>query len=388
MTQVDETCYRYVLQTAAHRPFLSELGPLVDETLTKMRENYMVPDSDCYSAAIRTWKNAALHQPDVSSTIQQYSVRRAIALLAEMDVAHNQSTMLSVKVSTTNINDILDALTVSTDERRFEQAEALLAKLEHASSDDKTELSATADSYIHVLRVWSTAGSIEKIAKVKEILWRVKDTFSVSSSPFMNRTGRLVDIFNEFVQVCGSYRARNENEGLQVLREAFDAIKIMRGLNGLEPNAATYASLLKACTNLLPLGHERRIAVATIFSLCCDDGMVDSEILSHLRSATTSEQYADLVITSSETNVDGTKIVPEAWTAKALGGKVISIDGRKSTPLSVDGRLMTTRAMQEFKMRRLLDKRNRNLLWGGRWRSPNPMERHPWRLYDSSHPTA
>lgn len=381
LTQPDEICYRYVLQTAAHK-HLPDLGPLVDETLARMRDSFMVPDSECYTAAIRTWKKAALLLPVVSAAIQQTSVRRTLELLAEMDVAHNQSTSVVVSVSTANISDVLEALTVSTDPLRMLQADSLLAKLEKRPSDGTAGLKPTAESYIYALRVWCTAEGVEKIAKAKGILWRVKDNLASLSSQHKKK-GRIVDIFNAFVNVCGSHRPRSEGEGLQVLREALDAIKVMRTLDELAPNTLTYVALLDACAKLLPLGNERRAAIATIFQLCCDDGMVDENCLAHLREAASSDQYADLVTRTTQI-VEGTKVVPEAWTRKALGGKIRSTDGRRTTPLSIDGRLKTTAAMNEFKMRRLRDKRNQNLLRGGRLQPPVVRNERPWRLYDSS----
>lgn len=95
--------------------------------------------------------------------------------------------------------------------------------------------------------------------------------------------------------------------------------------------------------------------------------MVDDNVLKQLKTATTAEQYTSLVLTASE-DVEGTKMVPEAWTINALGGRVVTADGRRTTPLSIEGKLTVTMAMQEFKMRRIRDKRNRNLLRGGRWR--------------------
>lgn len=384
MTQPDETCYRLVLQTAAQRPTLPDLGPLVvDDTLAKMRENYMVPDSECFSAAIRTWKNAALFQLDVSVTDQQASVRRAKELLAEIKVAHNQSTLVSVSVTTDNINDVLEVLTVSTHHRRIEQAEVLLAELEQGwLPGNELGIKPDADSYISTMRVWGTSESIDKVSKSRDILERAKDKLPATTGRSNAKNDRMVDVFDTFIDVCGSYRPTNDREGLRVLKECLDAVQMMRSLDNVKPHSSTYAALLRACAKLLPLGLERRTAVATIFNFCCDDGLVNENVLAHLRDSAPPDLFAELVLTSSET-VEGTKVVPERWTRKALGGKVISVDGRKTTPLSVDGRLKSTLAMKEFKMRRLKDKRNQKLLRGGRLNIQKLPDPSPWRLYNN-----
>jgi hypothetical protein len=401
MLQPDTTCYRYVIETAANRPQRPDLGPLVDDTLQMMRDRFIVPDMECYTAAIRTWKNAAVHQSDVSSKNQQISVSRAIELLTEMDVAHNQSMLVSISASTENVNDVLEALTVSTHPSRTSVVEDLLSKLEQQSSSSDASvamLQPTNDSYVYALRVWSSVESIEKIAKGKAILWRVKDNYAVLSSQSINssrKRDRTVEIFNEFVKLCGSYRAQSNKEGLQVLGEAVDSIRVMRSLGesvgsqgnalpSLMPNSTTYSSLLSAVTNLLTMGVERRISVENIFKMCCNDGMVDQNVLLSLREAASDDQFANLVDAHSET-VEGTKVVPEAWTQNALGRRIISVDGRKTTPLGVDGQFKTTIGMKEFQMRRIRDHRNRNLFQGGRLRPPRNKTRDPsWRLYDST----
>jgi len=385
MLQPDEACYRYLIQTASRRPALPHLGPMVDAALKTIRANYMVPDTDCFSAAIRTWKNAAVHQPDVLRPIREVSVRRAVELLAEMQVSDQQSTTVSVHVSTENINDVLEALTASRNPKRIEQAESFLSKMEEAlTSDDETSkrITPNAESYIQVLRIWSTYPSIEKVAKAKLILLRMQVNFTAISSAEMSTTV-LVEVLNEYIRVCGSYRAPSDKEGMQVLREALSAIEMLRRLGSLRPNAATFSALLDACGNLLSVGKERQLVVERIFTLCCDDGMVNGDVLRHLRNVATTEQFTSLVIDSS-TITEGVKVVPREWTKNASRGpQAVAVDGRKTAvELTVDGTPAITASASERRMRRLRDKRNRNLLQGGRL--PKPERRAPWRLHDPS----
>jgi hypothetical protein len=177
----------------------------------------------------------------------------------------------------------------------------------------------------------------------------------------------VVDVFIAFVELCGSYSVRSEEEGQQVLQEALTALETMHTVHRLRPNATTYASLLQACGKLLPVGNERDRAVENVFLFCCQDGAVNGHVLKQLRSVVTPEEYTKLVIAQSE-ELEGVKVVPEAWTTRELGGKVVSADGRRALPLSIDGSLIVTTAMQNFQSRKILDKRNRNLLRGGRWR--------------------
>jgi len=363
--QPDETCYRYVLMTAARRPELQELGLMVDSILTQMKERFMVPDSVCYGAAIRTWKHCALN-PDLEQ-FRERSLRRTLDLLDEMKVANDRTVSASVAATTQHINDVIEALSVGRNPRKTEQAEALLQEMEQAVDAESDDPKPNTDSYRLVLEVWASSDSIEKVPRAKSILWHMKNKYKVLFAKYDKKDG-TVEVFNSFLRVCGSAKVQNEEEGMQVFKEALSAIDMMRVLDGLYPNAATYALLLQVCENLLPPGKERRRMVETVFRLCCSDGMVDDSVLEQLQTTATSEQYTNLVITASE-DVEGIKMVPEAWTINALGGRVVTADGRRTTPLSIEGKLTVTMAMQEFKMRRIRDKRNRNLLRGGRWRN-------------------
>ncbi len=88
--------------------------------------------------------------------------------------------------------------------------------------------------------------------------------------------------------------------------------------------------------------------------------------LNMFRECTTIEQFHRLVVAKHDV-VEGVAVVPESWTRNVLGGRVKFEDGRKTTPLNLHGELTITRAMYDFRLRRVREKRNRRLLEGGRW---------------------
>lgn len=228
--QPDEACYRYVLLSAARRPELQDLGLMVDSILTQMKERFMVPDSTCYGAAIRTWKHCALNA-DLAE-FREKSMRRTLDLLAEMKVANNRTVSSSVAASTRHINDVIEALSVSEDPYKTEQAEALFQEMEQAITGERNGPTPNADSYRLVLEVWASSDSIEKVPRAKSILWHMKNNYNVLFAK-KEKEGGIVAVFNSFVRVCGSANVRDEEEGLQVFKEALAAIEMMRILDGL-----------------------------------------------------------------------------------------------------------------------------------------------------------
>jgi hypothetical protein len=353
------------------------MGTHVDEVMSMIKDAYLLPDTRCYSYAIQSWKNSALHQKKNSKTTREVCIKRTIDLLSEMKKARGQSSSVDVVLSAANFNDALEALTVSTILRRTDIAEGLLHDLETAANDETTGLGPTAESYAYTLRVWRSVPTAEKVARAKLIVLRLKDNFDNVSRQHKTND-KLAIVFNEFIGVCSSYSPRNEKDGSRVLKEAIDIIELMLSFDGLQPNSDTYCELLGACSSLLVVGQARAAAVKKVFGYCCRDGLVNEKVLVALRAATTSDQYATLVVEQSEV-VDGFRLVPESFTRNVLGGKTISVDGRSTLPLGVDGRLALTPGMLEFRMRRLRNKKNQNLLRGGRLDAIKEKPK-PWNL--------
>ena len=210
---------------------------------------------------------------------------------------------------------------------------------------------------------------MEKVAKAKLILLRLQAHIAVKSKPRLTK-GEIVKVYNEFIHVCGSYAATSDKDGMQVFREALTAVGMMRKEGNVKPNSGTYTELLDACENLLSGAKEKQAVVEKIFAQCCTDGLVDGNVLQHMRKVATKDQYSALVVAFSE-DIDGAKLVPASWSSNAIGGRVVSSDGRKTTQLSVDGTPAITASISEFKMRRLRTKQNRNLLRGGRLQGPD-----------------
>ena len=369
--QADLACFRSILLTAGKRPTSDNLGSIVDDILAKMDERFIAPDAVCYGAAIRTWKNNALVE-GLPSGSRDRSVRRTLELLDEMKDARYKLGDEEVAVSTSNVNDAIEVLKVSSDPEKYEVAETLLYSLEQQLVEGNVESSLDpspdADSYRLTIQVLAATRSDDKIDRGLVLLQRMKDHYEKgvlarSSKP------QVVAVFTSAVKLCGHARVRSREEGLEVFRKALACVDGMRELVGLRPDATCYAALLEACRCLLPVGPDRQQILEHVFRLCCEDGMVDDNVLQQLLKASTDELYARLVIVHS-TIVEDVKMVPEHWTRNALGRKVISADGRKTIPLGIDGRLTVTRAMREFQNRRIADKRNQKLLRGGRLRRP------------------
>jgi hypothetical protein len=360
----DESCFLSVLRTAAGRPELSNIGPLADEMLALMKERHMLPDGRSYAAAIRTWRNCVLH-PEFSDDKDRVA-RLVLDLLKEMLAADGRSTTVSVVVHTANVNDVMETVAASRLFRRVDAAEALLHQMEESLSQGvKSSFPPpNSKSYRLMFDIYGSSALVDRVSRATDVLHRMLTAFRGPLAG-SEKAAFITQAYNAYIRVCGSSQVASEEEGMEVLRIALIDIERMREIDGFSPDADTYSSILECCGSLVPSGINRASLVERVFQLCCQDGMVDENVLTQLRALTSIDQYARLVIAKSSF-LEGTKMVPEEWTINALGGRVVTEDGRRAPPLSIEGRLTVTMGMQDFKMRRLKDKRNRNLLQGGR----------------------
>lgn len=399
----DDKCYRHFLQTAAATAAATvnsksnskigltvskatNLGKLVDEILMNMKEGQIIPDQTCYTCAIEVWKNCAhiIHAIDNNDhnnssgsfddedteidhafllQIREECIKRAIDLLHEMAIAHYRSADVFVKPSTRNYNDVIEALSISTNPQSKLQAEKFLKAMEHTvesyqENDDKgnsnnlnskinttgtTDLRPDANSYHLVMKtlsnsvITSSSGDLSKNTKYAvssglSVLKRMtKDNLYNSIIKPRSTRDEIREVFNEFVRLCGVATSSSLSTGddgkltndmaneMVFLKTALSAVQRMKVLDDdkddiVEPNSATYLALLNAAQTKLSNDvcksnrREQLFVKEEIFKACCDDGYIDNKILQQLRETETN-LYAKLVLSiNNESSIDNNEM--------------------------------------------------------------------------------
>lgn len=339
---------------------LQDLGKLVDRVLKRMAEWFLVPDSTCYGAAIRTWKNEGLN-PNNDQTVQIQAVNRVLELLEEMNVAHYQSSTVLVRPTTSIYNDVLDALVI--DGQQLEQAEKILRKMELGAPLEQPNET----SYCFVLRMLKSSDVADRVDRAKDILARFHRNAGGNHPSEGSRN--QIGVLNEFIGVCASANVESDNEGIALLREALNAVQTARGSFAVLPDSENFASLLKACRSLILSPSTRQKFAERIFELCRDAGMVNQTVLSEFKRTVSSDLFIDIVV-SSCMELDGKRVIPAEWNRNAFGRRIYSADGSRAPPLSPDGDLIVTKEMDDFRLRRIKDKRKRHSIRGGRLPKP------------------
>ena len=105
-------------------------------------------------------------------------------------------------------------------------------------------------------------------------------------------------------------------------------------------------------------------AIESVFTKCCEEGLLDSNILWRLRQVSSHDVYRRCVmerVTKGDLNV--LQLLPASWSRNITGE-------RPTIPLSLDSNYINQKnyVLKEEKMRRLRSRTNQRLLQGGRIR--------------------
>ena len=326
------------------------------------------PNARSYQLLVNIWKSAL---PTTTTTTAHELGGRGRG-----GTASPLNTMAKHQEALVNVKKLLWQM---TDRLQQQQQQ----KTDEGQDDGPEELSSRQDQYLH------------KREGVRfRTNMRLRENELIQQS---DHSGFPVEVLNAFVDLCAhcpvhlsqtigttpssqqqqpqqlaSLEDKDEassDQGLLIFREALSAVESFRRREQVQPNWGTYAGLLYAADNLLSSSSavQKHKIIDRVFKLACSDGMVEELVLQALMAVTTTGQYEELVLSQSISNRSGGPTVPEEWTRKVLGaGRTLSLDGRKVRPLSVSGKVTETRAMKEFRMRKLREKPGQKLLRGGR----------------------
>jgi hypothetical protein len=384
----DLECFSYVLQTMSLRLNVPEVGDLVDQTLSEMkRERMLIPNTECYGAAILAWKHVAMSR---ECDDREGAVQRCFELLQEMVSAFHRTTVVAIQPATEHYNHVLEALTISKNSKSLHRAQALLRDLERAAEeaslvdgnglqnvdasprevsqkDERRHLAPDADSYRFVLTAWRNSKSPEKVDAALELLSHFKSRIEIIRRQSSEQS--IVNAMSAFISVCAKdSSSKDEAQKMETMFTALRTLEAIRDMN-LTPTSTCYGALIEACNNLVQNGQDRQRILENIFARAAEEGYVDQVVLENFKGAASTYLYAKMVVASSQ-EVENMKVVPESWTRNVQGFSANSKGGRKVLPLTIEGQFTFTKATAEYKMRKLRRQSNKKMLQGGRMKSP------------------
>ena len=116
------------------------------------------------------------------------------------------------------------------------------------------------------------------VAKAEEMLIKLENDYMFGRSSLRPD----VTTYSSVINCCAYYRyPEGKAEALKVALRTF---RKLCDLEGDGPNNITFGTLFKAIAQLMPTGEERDELVRRLFDKCCEDGFVDSFVLSVSRT--------------------------------------------------------------------------------------------------------
>lgn len=365
----DVTCYKYVLQafSESKAQYLEGLGYQGEAILSRMEDNGLVPDSDCFTYAIQTWSNSACRNELTEEDVDDYALK-AHQLLDKKTQMHFRSGIVAVKTSTLDYNNVMRAWSRSSSADGIKSVETLLSTIERLYAEGDTQMKPNYESYNHAIN------SLGNDAKIGDQIDHILDLLTRMNAQY--KDGNIdckpnIQCYNAVINVCGNgkFKTASEEEKRNALKCTIKIIQELKDSRKVASNSRTYSLALEAFSVLMDKrSAEFAKVVDSLFGRCCNEGLVDDKVIKAFHRVAPYSLYRRSVLAaaSPDKEIDGTTIsetlfLPEEWTRNINGI-------RQRIPLAVDGRFVHARSqsVSEHKMRRLRKKTNKILLQGGR----------------------
>ena len=363
----DVACYESVLlaMSESKAEYLKGLGYQAEDILTRMEVNALVPTTNCFMYAIKIWSNSACRNELTQKEIFD-DAQKTHQLLDRMSQMHDRSGLVVVKPTTVDYNNVMRAWSRCSSRDAVRTVKHLLSKLEKQYAEGDSGMMPNHESYLYVIQALGNSPDVQyQTEGVLDVLSQMKEQYNNGNDACKPN----IICYNAVIAACGtrSLKSASEQEKREVLKCVIEIVQQLRKNKEIEPTSKTYNLTLEAFDRLLDRkSPEFKKIVDSVFFMCCNEGLVDDNVIKTFHRVAPHEVYRRSVLSkaSPDFEIDETSqtlFLPEEWTRNINGI-------RQRIPLAVDGRFVHARSpsVSEHKMRRLRKKQNKSLLQGGR----------------------
>lgn len=251
--------------------------------LMHVRHDGEAPSVEIYNVVLNSW--AESRKPE--------GANRALNLLTEMQSPERPKAIPAP--DRISFNTVLKALRVG-DVKYAKMAEKLVETMEQSAESNPAQ-APDKYSYSALLNVLGRSCLVDKAHRVFRVLQRMIENYENKIGPKPTTM-----IFNAALNACAfvSYDQKAQTESFLILVEILAMV-----MKYASPDHVTYGTILRACSQLLPVDDERRDQlVQRIFKRACDEGQVSELVLTQLKFAASPQKYEDLTGLSSPQELD------------------------------------------------------------------------------------
>jgi len=278
--------------TAASLAAAEQAQELLVHMIQRFRqgETDILPGRSGFNAVIRAWA-------DVGGA---KGIQKAELLLKLMDELY-QSCTTNFSADSATYSVIISALAKSTKDGAAVRAQELLDQMDSKGLVDTIAFNAT-------ISAWAKSKKPDKAEKAHSLLQKMADLHNTGDS---NVTVDIVS-YNTVLNACAFTRGGTEDKK-KALLIAEDTFRRIQESKDLAPQELTYATMMKAYTNLAGNREDKIDMIRPIFAECAERGLVGNMVLKEIRYSLSEDQQKSLF--ESVTKVGNTNAgrIPNDW---------------------------------------------------------------------------
>jgi len=306
--QVDLTptvvTYSSVMNVLANSP--ARKAPVrAEKLLEQMHSEYLQtrnasikPDTVAYSSALQCWANSRAHNAAV----------RAQRLLSEMETRFIAGDK-SVRPNEQCYGAVIHCWAKNASPDAAVRAEKILAKMEQMHEKGINNVSPNTICCNALLDCYAKSVYEDKAQRALGLIRRMNEQYLMGNKSVKSD----IISYNCLLNSCANTITEDETIKREAITIAVNALQQLVRSKDYFPTSYSFASFLKACSTLMPLGNERVELVKTAFRVCCDEGQVDRQVLLELELALPEQLYIPLLRGYVVDGKAQMEAIPDGW---------------------------------------------------------------------------
>ena len=169
-------------------------------------------------------------------------------------------------------------------------------------------------TYTAAIQCWARARDPLKAKRVLKLLMEMREEYKKTGNEHVRPTTLT---YNNAIDACARCQG-SVDQKTEAVKIAFAILKTIEMDEDIEPNAMTYATLIRALNFLMPSGDERNKVARAVFEKAKKAGLVDLITLKNLRRVLDSVTMRDALEGKLDRNGDfNYSNLPSSWKKNA-----------------------------------------------------------------------
>lgn len=264
------------------------------------------PDTIAYSTVLLCWANSRLRNAATNAERLLYRMEKLYAE-GHFDVRPNEKCYSAV----------INCWARSRSPDAAQRAESVLQRMEYMYEAGISDAIPNTICCNAVLNCYAKSKLPDKAQRALYLIQRMNEQ---SQSGIQEVKADIIS-YNCLLNACATTEGDPDTRR-EALEIAANTFKKLYQSEACTLTSHTYASFLKACGNLIPMGDERMNMMKTAFRLCCDEGQVDRPVLQELQRALPDELCNQLVRGYVINGKPDVEAIPFGWKRNVEASKV------------------------------------------------------------------